>query len=85
MAATRSKYLFMAFRFLRKMAKTCTHPCQNRIFFFPCDEIIPVYTLRTDGSPAGGPELFFVQLLEKPIPAPPSTTPTHAIRPQSTT
>ena len=29
-------------------------------------------------NPAGGPELFFVQSLEKPIPAPPSTTPTHA-------
>ena len=27
--------------------------------------------------PAGGPELFFAQSLEKPIPAPPSTTPTH--------
>ena len=29
-------------------------------------------------SPAGGPELFFVQSLEKPIPAPPSTTPSRA-------
>ena len=32
-------------------------------------------------SPTGGQKLFFVQLLEKPISAPPSTTPTHSTRP----
>ncbi len=34
--------------------------------------------LKAAASPAGGPELFFVQSLEKPIPAPTSTTPAHA-------
>ena len=36
---------------------------------------------RAGASLAGGRKLFFVQLLEKPISAPPSTTPTHSTRP----
>ena len=40
--------------------------------------IIVGYNEPAAASPAGGPELFFVQSLEKPIPAPPSTTPARA-------
>ena len=38
---------------------------------------------RPGASPAGGQKLFFVQLLEKPISAPPSTTPSRSTRPAS--
>ena len=64
------------------MAKSRTHPRQKRIFFFLRDRIIPVFpfsqTFRLPVPPlAGGRKLFFVRLPEKPICAPPSTTPAH--------
>jgi Predicted UDP-glucose 6-dehydrogenase len=40
--------------------------------------IIVGYNEPATASTAGGPELFFVQSPEKPIPAPPSTAPTRA-------